>query len=301
MALNMKTYDILCIGNYTKDTIVSPSGTQYVDGGAVNYAAHAAERLGGKVAVITHLAKEDDRVVKKFLASGIDCYPTYTPSSTMMRLEYPTTNPDLRDLFVTATAGSITANEVENLNAKAAVIGSSLRGEVGKDVICALKAKGILVAADMQGFVRVLRDRKLIYEPWPEMAATLAHVDVVKSDAVEAEFLTGERDIFKAAKFFADMGPREIVLTHKNGLLIYADGKTHEIGFFPDRLDGRSGRGDTCVGAYVFKRLSMPPREAGIWAAAVTSLKMEKLGPFNRSIGEVESFIHEKYNPGSVG
>ena len=56
----MKTnpvYDIVCIGNYTKDTIISPSGTKYVDGGGMNYAAHAAARLGLKVAVVTRLAK----------------------------------------------------------------------------------------------------------------------------------------------------------------------------------------------------------------------------------------------------
>jgi len=296
----MKTYEVLYIGNYTKDTIISPAGTRYVDGGAVNYAAHAAGRLGAHVAVVTHLSKEDDRVVRKFAAAGIDCFATYTPFSTLMKLEYPTTNPDIRTLSVTATAAPITADEIKTLNAKAAVIGSSLRGEVGLDVITALKAKGMLVAADMQGFVRVLRGVELKYEAWPDMAATLAHIDVVKSDAVEAEFLTGETDIYKAAKFFSDMGPKEIVLTHKDGLLIYADGKVYEMGFFPARLDGRSGRGDTCVGAYMAKRLSIGPREAGIWAAAVTSLKMENLGPFNRTISEVEAFIHEKYNHGSL-
>lgn len=296
----MKSYEVLYIGNYTKDTIISPSGTKYVDGGAVNYAAHAAGRLGGKVAVVTHLSKEDDRVVEKFKTAGIDCFATYTPFSTLMKLDYPTTNPDIRNLSVTATAGSITPQEVESLNARAAVIGSSLRGEVGLDVIQALKSRGMLIAADMQGFVRVLRGVELKYESWPEMAVTLAHVDVVKSDAVEAEFLTGETDIYKAAKYYADMGPKEIVLTHKDGLLIYADGKTHEMNFYPARLDGRSGRGDTCIGTYMFMRLSMTPRDAGIWAAAVTSLKMENLGPFNRSMSEVESFIREKYNHGSI-
>jgi sugar/nucleoside kinase (ribokinase family) len=296
----MNIYDVLYIGNYTKDTIISPSGIQYVDGGAVNYAAHAAERLGGKVAVVTHLSREDDRVVQKFIATGIDCYATYTPSSTLMKLEYPTTNPDIRNLSVTATGGSITVGEVESLNAKAAVIGSSLRGEVGLDVVRALKAKGMFVAADMQGFVRILRGTELKYEKWPEMASTLTHIDVVKSDAVEAEFLTGETDIYKAAEIFATMGPREILLTHKNGLLIFSDGKTYEMGFFPACLEGRSGRGDTCIGVYMFKRLSLPPREAGIWSAAVTSLKMEKLGPFNRSVSEVESFIREKYDHGSI-
>ena len=77
---------------------------------------------------------------------------------------------------------------------------------------------------------------------------------------------------------------------------IYADGKFHEMSFYPARLDGRSGRGDTCIGAYVARRLSMAPREAGTWAAAITSLKMENPGPFNRSIGEVEDLIRAKYS-----
>lgn len=294
----MKIYDVLYIGNYTKDTIVSPAGTKYVDGGAVNYAAHAAERLGGTVAVVTHLSRDDDRVIQKFTAAGIDCYSIYTPSSTLMKLDYPTTNPDIRTLSVAATGGTITADEVNSLNAKAAVIGSSLRGEVGLDVIRALKTKGMLVAADMQGFVRVLCGTELRYESWPEMAEALAHIDIVKSDMVEAEQLTGEKDIFRAAMCFASMGPREIVLTHKDGLLIYDAGRTYELGFFPSRLDGRSGRGDTCIGVYTYKRISLPPYDAGVWAAAVTSLKMENLGVFARPVSEVEAFIREKYNHG---
>ena len=49
-------YDIVYIGNYTKDTITSPAGTRYVDGGGAHYAAYAAARLGKRVAVVTHLA-----------------------------------------------------------------------------------------------------------------------------------------------------------------------------------------------------------------------------------------------------
>lgn len=292
----MKNYDVLYIGNYTKDTIISPAGTKIVDGGAVNYAAHAAARLGKKVAVVTRLAREDQHVVEKFIQSGIDCYPAYTLSSTWLQLEYPTTDPDIRSLSVMRVAGSITPGDVEGLDAQAAVIGSSLRGEVGFDVIRTLKEKNMLIAADMQGFVRVLRGMELKYESWEERDATLALIDVVKSDAVEAEFLTGETNLAKAAKFYAERGPKEIVLTHKDGLLIYADGNFHEMKFYPSRLEGRSGRGDTCLGTYVAMRLSLPPHEAGIWAAAVTSLKMEDPGPFHRSLQAVEAFIHDNYN-----
>jgi len=172
-------------------------------------------------------------VVAKFALDGIDCFPTYTPQSTLMKLEYPTTNPDIRTLTVAGTAGAITVGAVEGLEMKSAVIGSSLRGEVGLDVIKSLKEKKVTLAVDMQGFVRVLRGQELKYEPWGEMQETLARVDILKSDAVEAEFLTGETDIFKAAQIYASMGPSEIVLTHKDGVLILAEGEFHNLDFTP--------------------------------------------------------------------
>ena len=292
-------YDVVCIGNYTKDTIITPSGTTYVDGGAVNYASQALARLGLKTAVITRLAREDQRVVKNLNAAGVDCFATYTPHSTCMQLEYPTQDPDFRTLSVPHVAGSITACDVRDIRTRSAVVGSSLRGEVGLDVIKALKEKGIPVAVDVQGFVRVLKDGQLTKEPWLEMTETLALADIVKSDAVEAEFLTGETDIRRAAAFYAAIGAREIVLTHKDGVLIHASGEYYPLQFYPARLNGRSGRGDTCIGTYVGMRLTRAPREAGIWAAALTSLKMEKQGPFDRTRADVEELIHSKYNGSS--
>ena len=298
----MKMYDVVYIGNYTKDTIIHPlTGTTYVDGGGAHYAAQAAARLGFQVALVTRLAKADEYVVEKVQQSGVDCWVDYSASSTLMQLEYPTTNPDIRTLTVRAVADPISVTSVDGIQAKSAVIGSSIRGEVGMDVIQALKQKRMMVAADMQGFVRVLRGQELKYEPWGEMRSILAAVDVVKSDAVEAEFLTGETDIYQAARVYASMGPKEIVLTHKDGVLFYADGEFSEVGFYPIQLVGRSGRGDTCLGSYAAMRLSKPPFEAGIWAAAVTSLKMEKLGPFDRSMADVEALIKARYDGRAAG
>jgi sugar/nucleoside kinase (ribokinase family) len=304
----MYTYDVLYIGNYTKDTIISPSGTRVVDGGSVNYGASAAARLGCRVAVVTRLAKEDARVVERLTAQGVECYPTYTPHSTCLTLEYPTSNPDVRNLSVASTAGAITVEQVEPLNAWAAVIGASFRGEVGLDVIRALKEKGIFLAADMQGYLRVVREGGVVAAPWEEMAETLRHLDVVKCDAVEAELLTGESDRRRSASILAGMGPKEIVLTHQDGVLVLAEGRFYEAGFYPRSLvgcsgrskphsvaAGRSGRGDTCIGTYMATRLTRPPEEAMVWAAAVTSLKMEAPGPFDRTIAEVEALIKEKY------
>jgi sugar/nucleoside kinase (ribokinase family) len=291
-------YDVVYVGNYTKDTIVSPAGVKYVDGGAVNYAAHAGARLGLKVAVLTRLAKEDVRVVENLQQVGVDCFVDYTPQSTCVKLEYPTLDVDTRNLYVTSSAGSISISSVEQLNSCAAVIGTTLRGEVSLEVIQALRKKEMLLAADVQGFVRVLRGQSLVFEPWDEMPDVLAYLDILKSDAVEAQFLTGEVDLYSAAQAFAAMGPQEVVLTHKDGVLVYANSQFYNQGFYPQNLVGRSGRGDTCLGAYAAMRLSKTPEEAGIWAAAVTSLKMEALGPFKRSIADIEDLIRRKYRNG---
>ena len=84
-----------------------PTETRYVDGGAVNYAAHAAVRLGLKTAVVTRLAREDKRMIDKLEQAGVDCFPEYTPASTLMKLEYKTSNVDQRTLSVTGLAGTV--------------------------------------------------------------------------------------------------------------------------------------------------------------------------------------------------
>jgi sugar/nucleoside kinase (ribokinase family) len=133
------------------------------------------------------------------------------------------------------------------------------------------------------------------YEAWPEQAAVLALVDVLKTDAVEAEFLTGHSDIHAAATALAAFGPREVVLTHKDGLLVLASGQVHEAPFLPRPLRGRSGRGDTCVGSYTSRRLSASPADATRWAAAVTTLKLEAEGPVHGSVEDVAAVLADRY------
>jgi sugar/nucleoside kinase (ribokinase family) len=293
----MAEYEIAFLGNYTKDTIVSAAGTRAVNGGAFNYGAHVAARMGLRAAAITRLAREDWRVVEALVALGVDVFAEATPTSTCLRLEYPSSNPDERVIYVASSAGSFTPAQVVEIQAPVFVLGPSFRGEVGMDVIQALAAKGARIAADVQGWVRVIRDGALAFEAWPEARLFLAQVGILKADAIEAARLTGETDIHRAARLLADMGPREIVLTHRDGLLVLVDGQFHEAGFYPTELVGRSGRGDTCLAAYVSKRITASSDQATIWAAALTSLKMEAEGPFRRDIRDVGELIRQKYVP----
>lgn len=289
-----RTFDIAFIGHYTKDTIVYPDLMRTVDGGAYFYGANVAARMGMKVAVVTRLAHEDWHAVEKLEQLGVTMLAHATPQSTLLRLIYPTSNMDERTIELTSWAGPFTLSDVADVQARAyAIVASSVRGEMPTEIVETLAARGAIIALDVQGFIRVMRNGALTLDEWPGKEEVLKHVTVLKTDAVEAKLLTGEADRYAAARRLAEYGPREVLLTHSGGVLVYHDGVVDEAPLVPKELKGRSGRGDTCTAAYLSRRLAALPAEAVTWAAAVTSLKLEEEGPFNRDLAEVEA-LYEK-------
>ncbi len=293
----MHSFDFVTVGAYTKDTIVTRSGVRQVDGGGYSYAAHAARLAGLNVGAITRLAPEDRGSTDLLVRAGVQVMVHESPHSTIMRLEYPTANVDERILTVTEVADPFLPEHVADVRADAVLISASIRGEVPLEVVTALRGRCRLLGVDVQGFVRIRTPQgQLAYEVWPEMEQVLALVDVLKTDAVEAEFLTGESDMRAAAQKLAAYGPKEIVLTHRDGLLVLADGVHYAHPFLPVELRGRSGRGDTCVGSYLSYRLRAESGESTRWAAALTSLKLEAEGPIRRERAEVEELIRQRYS-----
>lgn len=293
----LHTFDFVSVGAYTKDTIVTRSGTRQVHGGGYSYAAHAARLLGQRVGAVTRLAKEDIDSTRSLQESGVEVMVRDSARSTVMRLEYPTANVDERILTVTDVADPFRVADVEDVQAEAILISASIRGEVSLPVVESIRARARLLGVDVQGFVRIVTpEGKLIYQRWPEISEVLSLVDVLKTDAVEAQFLTEQSDIRLAARELANYGPKEIVLTHKDGLLVYAHGEYFEQAFRPTELRGRSGRGDTCVGSYLSCRVQASPEQSTKWAAALTSLKLEAEGPIQRTRAEVEDLIRRQYS-----
>src|SRR4030043_1495870 len=161
-------YDIAFLGHYTKDTIVSAEGTRGVDGGAFNYGSHLAIRMGLRVCAITRLARKDFHVIEELKKLGVDVFAEATPQSTCLRLEYPTSSVDERVITITSSAGPFTPSQVRDIASKAFVIGASVRGEVTLEVIEELRKKETILAADVQGFLRVVHKGILVFEDWRE-------------------------------------------------------------------------------------------------------------------------------------
>ena len=282
-------FDILFLGAFTKDTIVNRETPPRVrNGGAFFYGANVAARMGLSVAAVTRLAREDSGILHELRSIGVFVAATVTPQSTCLRIEYPSADPDERTIRVESTSGCFCLKDLGGVRADVAVVGASLRGEVPEELLEALVASGCRIALDAQGFVRVLRDGVLRHEAWPEARQVLPMVSVLKADSNEAEILTGTRDLQDAASRILAMGAEEALLTDQRGVHAVGSSGAHTAPFMPRHLVGRSGRGDTCLAAYAARRISHPPSEATLWAAAVTSLKLENDGPFCHSLADVE-------------
>jgi sugar/nucleoside kinase (ribokinase family) len=113
-------------------------------------------------------------------------------------------------------------------------------------------------------------------------------VTYLKTDAAEAEILTEKMDLAEAAVEMAAMGPKEVVISHNAGLVLFFEGKIHKTPLTPRKLDGRTGRGDTIFCSYLARRSKGDaPFKALQFAAALASLKLETPGPFRGTMEDV--------------
>jgi sugar/nucleoside kinase (ribokinase family) len=110
------------------------------------------------------------------------------------------------------------------------------------------------------------------------------------------EVLTGMQDLREAAKVLAGWGVKEVLLTLGSlGSLIYAEGQFHEIpAYAPREVVDATGCGDTYMTGYLYRRaLGDSYDEAGRFAAAMSTLKLEHTGPFSRTEEDVFRVIRE--------
>jgi sugar/nucleoside kinase (ribokinase family) len=283
-------YDVVMIGHFAKDRNVVDGHGEANSGGAVYFGSMAVRRLGLRVAVVTRLHPDDFPRLDELKQAGVDVFATPAPATTGIENTYRSEDMERRICKPMGFAGPILLEDIPDLAGRIYAITPIIAGEVDMQVLNALADRGP-VALDVQGFVRVPVGNDLVFRPWPEMEKGLARVAYLKVDRAEAELLTGETDLAKAAQCLSAYGPREVVLTQSSGVTIFAHGQIYQAPFTPRALAGRTGRGDTCFASYLGRRLSASPEEACRFAAAVTTLKQEKPGPWSGTLAEAEALM----------
>lgn len=301
--MSNRHFDLLMLGHFAVDQIVVDGASETISGGGVYYGAVAARRLGASVAVATRLREQDYPRLEELRGEDITVYPAPAEETSGIANYYNSADMERRICVPIGFAGAIRGEDLpidwahepgaandSGITARVYVIAPIMAGEVTLPLLAQLAQRGP-VAMDVQGFVRVRVGDQLVFRVSPQLDEALQHVTYLKVDRAEAEALTGETDLARAARTLAMRGPREIVLTESAGVTVLAEGQLHRAPFRPRSLAGRTGRGDTCFATYLTMRLSRTPAEACRWAGAVTTIKQETPGPWRGSPEDVEQLL----------
>lgn len=280
-------YDITMIGHVCKDTVFDVGIRSESLGGAVYFSSAAASRSGKHVHVITKAAEQDDVLLNEMRQRGIAVTRQDSPQTTCMALHYDSADRERREILLAAQAPSFSIASFPPVESRIFHLAGLVKGEIPEDFIPHLAQKGDL-AVDVQGFIRCNEGERLLFKPWENADDLLPFIKFLKTDAAEAEILTGEKDREKAAILLNRKGAKEVLITHNSEALLCVDGKIYTAPFTPSNLSGRTGRGDTTFAAYLARRVEdAHPAETLRYAAALCSIKMEHPGPFEGSISEV--------------
>ncbi len=286
--------DICCIGHITKDKIVTPNRTVYMAGGTSFYFSYAINQLPKDVtfSLVTAMDPTEKEPVEKMLKAGIDVSMNTSRNTVFFENIYGE-NQNERKQRVLAKADPFTIQQLEHVDAKVFHLGSLLADDFPTEVVEYLSSKG-RVSIDVQGYLREVRDEKVYPIDWKEKLKVLKHTYYLKVNETEMETITGLKDAHEAAKLIHAWGVTEVIITlGSEGSLVYVDDKFYEIPAYPPHeVVDATGCGDTYSAGYLYKRLQgATPTEAGKFAAAMCTIKLEHNGPFNRSIEDVEKII----------
>lgn len=288
--MRMEKFDVLCIGHLAKDRIVIGDKVSTATGGAVYYGGMVFLRLGLRVAILTRLSRSDFHHLDELQSAGATIFLVEASETSGIENVYPDPCSDQRVCHPLGFAGAFLPEDLPDLVANLVYAGPIMPGEMDLPFLRAAASHGPL-ALDVQGILRKRVGDELVVDGWPEAEQGLSLVHYLKADDREAAALTGERDVRRAAEKLASFGPKEVVLTHQGGVVVLAE-RVYEAPFRPKSMAGRTGRGDTCFAVYLGRRLlGDNPQQATRFAAAVTTLKLERPGPFQGSPDEVHRFL----------
>ena len=298
MDREVKDIDIAILGHFAKDIIEVDGIASEFLGGSVYYGGLAGSHMGLQIAVITRLNQQDFPLLEVFKKNGIICYAQGSNETSGLKNIYSSKNVEFRTYEPLGFAGLFDRDDIPYIKVKYFVIGSITAGEVDiplLEYLSSLYPDNLCL--DIQGFIRKHQDEKVIYKSLSEdeKGQILSKVNCLKLDQSELAILSSLTKMEEAADEISQYGPKEILITHQNGISVYVQNVFLSFPWRNESSFGRTGRGDTAFISYLGSRLTKNPQEALKFSAALTSLKLETTGPFNLPLSFVKSLIRERY------
>lgn len=290
-------YDTLIIGQVCLDTNTDWDGTvSNLYGGAALFSGYASAAMGNRSAVLVRRNRDSVDLDEAYgRCKPITILPLDSTDSTRMENVYFTADRERRDCRCTSCIDPYRPEDLTGIDAAVCHIAGLVHGDIGADVIEAAAHIGDL-ALDVQCMLRCVEpDGHMDLREWAEKRELLPLVAFLKTDAAEAEAMTGTADRAEAARLLHEWGAKEIMITHNSEVLVYDGKRIYTSPLKPRGLSGRTGRGDTTFACYLGERLHTGIPAALNRAAALVSLKMETPGPYLGTREDMIAFQREFY------
>lgn len=289
----MHKHDLCCVGHITLDKVVTPQKTVHMPGGTSFYLSHALRNLNDiDYILVTALAESEMTVVDDLRSKGIEVEVMPSKHSVYFENIYGE-NQDNRTQRVLAKADPFTIESLKDIDAKIFHLGALLADDFSTQLVKDISKKG-LVSVDSQGYLREVRDENVYAIDWTDKLDVLQYIHILKANEHEMEILTGYNDIKKAAQTLYDWGVKEVLITLGSmGSVIYDGKEFYQIpAYKPSAIVDATGCGDTYMTGYLYQRAKgVNIADAGRFAAAMATIKIEASGPFNKTKQDVANLM----------
>lgn len=285
----MKKHDLCCIGHITLDKVITPQMEVDMPGGTAFYFSQAIKKFDDiDYALVTAVGETEMSVVEQLRNDGIRIQTMPSRHSVCFQNIYGE-NQNNRQQRVTAKADPFRIDCLQDVEAGIYHLGSLLADDFPVEVVKYLAGKG-KVSVDSQGYLREVRETKVHAVDWPDKKEVLPSIHFLKVNEHEMEVLTGYNQITDAAKQLYDWGVKEVLITLGSlGSVIY-DGQSFVCipAYTPREIVDATGCGDTYMTGYLYQRAKgMDIEQAGCFAAAMSTLKIEHSGAFLGTVADV--------------
>ena len=224
----MKEYDIMVVGPVSLDHNIDYLGNERKEvGGAVVASGFAAAGSGAKTAIFCKSNAADADVKERFAGVNADLYWAASKATCSIRNQYFTADKEKRACTSMGVCDPFRFEELPQVKTKVYHFAGLVYGDFD-GALLAEAAKHGKVGLDVQCMLRhVEPDKSMAFHDWAEKKELLPLMDYFKTDAAEAEVLTGLTDRVEAAKMLHDWGAKEVVITHNTAIAPMADKVIH--------------------------------------------------------------------------
>ena len=286
-------YDICCVGHITLDKVVTSKAVVHMAGGTSFYFSNAIHNMDVNYALVTALAQKEMYIVSELRAKGIEVKALPSTYTVYFENIYAG-NMDHRTQRVSQKADPFTVDQLQPIEAKVYHLGPLLADDIPLEVIRMLSERG-LVSLDVQGYLRKVQGANVVAIDWPAKLEILQYVDILKANESEMFVLTGNKNVRESARILAGWGVKEVIITlGSRGSVIFKDNTFYNIpAYIPTTsVVDATGCGDTYMAGYLSQRIKGASlQNAGEFAAAMASLKIESSGPFTGDQHDVQQLL----------